>query len=181
MANITDPTSATILFANTLVGSQQSHSSSFPGYLKFTTTTQADDNDDPSADVQEVEYYIVTDPAAQDRKAGLLVRTTNRDLLSTTVPVLPEQAVLSNVLSMEVTFYDGTEWKNSWDVPNTDQTLPLAVRVRLADGRGSATPIEVLVPWNTQPLDPTTTSSTTGTSTSSSTGGTGGTGTKKTP
>jgi type II secretion system protein J len=150
---ITDPAASTTtsIFANSLEGSQQSHGGSFPGYLKFTTTTQADDSDGPSADVQKVEYYIVNDPDAQDRKTGLLVRTTNRDLLATTVPQLPEESLLSGVVSMEVFFYDGTEWKNSWAIPDTDQALPQAVRVRLQ--MADAMPIEVQVPWTTQLLE----------------------------
>ena len=109
-----------------------------------------DDLDDPSADVQEVEYYIANDPDVVDRKAGLLVRTTNRDLMSTTRSQPIENALLPDVTSMEVSFLDGTDWKSSWAISDTDQTLPAAVRVRLQCA--SSGPIEVLVPWTTQTL-----------------------------
>jgi len=89
-------------------------------------------------------------PDAPDRKSGLLVRTTNRDLLSTTRLQQPRSRSLPGVVSMEVSFYDGTEWKNAWSIPNTDPTLPQAVRVRLEPA--DAAPIEVLVPWTTQLL-----------------------------
>jgi type II secretion system protein J len=136
--------------ANSLEGSLNTHGSSYPGYLKFTTTTQADDLDDPSPDIQEVEYYVISDPNVLDRKSGLLVRTTNRDLLSTTHTQLPESPLLPDVVSMEVSFLDGTDWKTSWSLNDTDQTLPLAVRVRIL--LANSTPIELLVPWSTQTL-----------------------------
>ena len=147
-ARVTGGTERTL--ANSLEGSSETHGGSYPGYLKFTTTTQVDDLDDPSADVQEVEYYIANDPDVVDRKAGLLVRTTNRDLMSTTRSQPIENALLPDVTSMEVSFLDGTDWKSSWAISDTDQTLPAAVRVRLQCA--SSGPIEVLVPWTTQTL-----------------------------
>jgi type II secretion system protein J len=143
-------------FANSLEGSQETHGSSYPGYLKFTTTTQADDLDDPSPDVQEVEYYIVNNPDVIDRKSGLLVRSANRDLLNTTRSQLAESPLLPDAVSMEVSFLDGTDWKSSWTVSDDDQTLPLAVRVRIEIANSS--PIELLVPWNTQTLTDTSSS-----------------------
>ena len=138
--------------AATLEGSQESHGASFPGYLKFTTTTTPDDADVPSTDVQEVEYYIVSDPVATGSKAGLLVRATTRDLLATVREQAPEETLLADVASMEVSFYDGTGWKDSWAISDDDKTLPTAVRVRLKTTLNPA-PIEVLVPWTTQLKD----------------------------
>ena len=135
--------------AATLEGSQESHGAGFPGYVKFTTTTTPDDADDPSTDVQQVEYYIVNDPVTTDRKSGLLVRATTRDLLTTVREQAPEETLLADVSAMEVSFFDGQEWKESWAVSDADKTLPTAVRVRLLTA-ANPTPIEVLVPWTTE-------------------------------
>ncbi len=151
--------------AATLEGSQKGASGSFPGYLTFTTTTTPDVNDIPDPDVQAVEYYIVTDPAATDQRAGLLVRAYNRNLLAPTTEEATEEPLLAGVESMEVSFYDGTSWQESWEVTTEAKTLPEAVRVRIQPARQTASasvpaPIEVLVPWLTQSAIETTTTTT---------------------
>lgn len=160
--------------AATLEGSQQSQGSGFPGYLKFTATTAKDVDDQFGGDVQEIEYYITRDDQAEEQKAGVLVRTINRNILDTTKQDLPEERVLAGVESMDVSFYSANEWETSWELTETEKTLPEAVRVSIqpvADKDGiKPALIEVLVPWTTQPAIETTTS-TTGTT---GTGGTGG-------
>ena len=150
-----------------LQGSRESHGSGFPGYLKFTTTTAKDVDDEFGGDVQQVEYYIARDSEAADQKAGVLVRTIARDLLATTQQTPPEERVLAGVESMEVLFCSGTAWKDSWEVTPDSRTLPEAVRVRIqpvADADGiKPTPIEVLVPWMTQSAIEATTTTTGGT------------------
>ena len=141
--------------AVTLEGTQQGGSGNFPGYLKFTTTTTPDVNEIPDADVQQVEYYVIADPDAAAQNAGLLVRTTSRHLLATPPEDPVEEPLLTGVEAMEVAFYDGTSWQNSWQVSAEATTLPEAVRVRIrparsADSPQAPAPIEVLVPWITQ-------------------------------
>ena len=153
-------------FAATLQGSQEGHGAGFPGYLKFTATTARDADDEFGGDVQEIEYFIARDPDAADQKAGVLVRTINRDLLTTTKQTPPEERVLAGVEAMEVSFYSGSAWKTSWEVTTDSKTLPEAVRVSIqpvadADGIKPAA-IEVLVPWVTQSAIETTTTTTTG-------------------
>jgi type II secretion system protein J len=144
--------------AATLEGSQAGQSGSFPGYLKFTTTTAQDIVQDaqeiPASDVQRVEYYIATDPEASDSKSGLLVRTVERDLLATVAETPAEEPLLPGVESMEVAFYDGSAWQESWNYAES-KTVPEAVRVRIhpiaTDSVEKPAPLEVLVPWTTQP------------------------------
>ena len=147
--------------AATLEGSAKSHGGGFPGYLKFTATTAKDVDEELGGDVQEIEYYIARDTEAADQKAGVLVRTINRDILNPTPQTRPEERVLAGVESMDISFYSGTEWKTSWEVTTDSKTLPEAVRVILqpiADAGGHRpAPIEVLVPWTTQSAIETTT------------------------
>src|SRR4051794_6033776 len=150
--------------AASLTGSVQGQTGTFPGYLRFTTTTARDldyGDDVANADVQEVEYYVTTDPGAQDTRAGLLVRTVDGNLLAPVRTTPPEQPLLPGIESMEVTFFDGNTWQDSWDAAQGDTTMPQAVRVRLqpvaAVVNGKKPPvIEVLVPWVTQLANPTT-------------------------
>jgi type II secretion system protein J len=144
--------------AATLEGSQSGQSGSFPGYLKFTTTTAQDIVQDaqetPASDVQRVEYYIANDPDSSDPKSGLLVRTIERDLLATVETTPDEEPLLPGVESMEVAFYDGSAWQESWNYKES-KTVPEGVRVRLqpiaTESAAKPAPIEILVPWTTQP------------------------------
>lgn len=151
-----------------LEGSLKNQGGGFPGYLKFTATTAKDEDDELGGDVQEIEYFVKRDTEAEDQKSGVLVRTVKRDILDTTTQDLPEERVLARVESMSVSFYSSNDWKTSWELTETEKTLPEAVRVIIqlmpkADGT-SATPIEVLVPWTTQPaIVPATTTSSTST------------------
>lgn len=136
--------------AATLEGSQNAHSGGFPGSLKFITTTTPDDQKTPAGDLQQVEYYLTTDPAATEQKAGLLVRAVDRNLLAAVRETAAEEPLLGGVQAMEVSFFDGDSWKESWTYSDDNKTVPEAVRVRLKMGPASA-PLEVLVPWTTQP------------------------------
>lgn len=187
------------ILAATLTGSRTSQLSRFPGDLRFTTTTAhlstgsntllgQNGGDTASGDVQEVEYYIVADPAGSP-DAGNLIRVVSQDLLTSIPQIGRQDLVLPNVTAFEVSFYDGQTWAESWDAANsgnslsslaalasaTDETetppavaLPQAIRVRITQAPTPKTPhplpLELIVPWQTQPSIPTTTStSTTGT------------------
>jgi type II secretion system protein J len=143
--------------ANVLEGSRDS-GTSFPGYLKFISTTQRDAGDEilPSNDIQQVEYYITTDPDSGDSRAGMLVRAVDRNLLATTRQDPPQEELLAGIESMEVEFFDGDSWQTSWKYSEDDTTLPEAIRVRIQPAAAAAdetkpAPIEVLVPWTAQP------------------------------
>ncbi len=145
--------------AATLTGSVESKHSTFPGTLKFTTTSARDSGLEPKAEVQEVEYYVASDPAHPESKAGRLVRTRDSNLLAPVREAAPEEPLLSGVTGLEVTFFNGQEWLQTWEVTTDSTTLPEAVRViiRLDAAR---TPIEVLVPWTTAAsIDPAPTTS----------------------
>lgn len=152
-ALISGSTAATTL-AISLTGSPEGEGSSFPGYLKLTTTTARDVDETPTSDVQEVEYYVVDDPDAVARGSGMLVRTVERTLLAETRETPTEEPLLRGVAGMEVEFYDGDAWQTSWEVTDTDLTLPEAVRVRLElsapTNAPAPAPIEIVVPWTTK-------------------------------
>ncbi len=145
------------LLASVLEGSAQAPSSNFPGYLKFSTSTARADDNGVGGDVQQVEYFIAS---GADPKEGTLVRTVERDPLSATQTDLPQDAVLSGVTAMEVSFYDGAEWTNAWSYSTDTPTLPEAVRVIIRQP-APAPPIEVEEPWATAPqTDPSPTPAT---------------------
>ena len=162
--------------------------SALPGYLKFTTTTGRDTGTDLFGDVQQVEYYLVRDPDAPAGAASgggnVLVRAVTRDLLSTGVPVPREEQILHGVQSLAVEFYDGANWQASWSYDGAaaaltngndtssgtvialgNTTLPDAVRVTVQPAAATAggstpPPVQILVPWTTQPFAAATPSTT---------------------
>jgi prepilin-type N-terminal cleavage/methylation domain-containing protein len=90
------------------------------GYLKFTTTTGKDTDDNLYGDVQQVEYYIAKDGNSGSAQSGKLVRVLTRDLLdNTTQQSEDEELVLAGVQSFTVTFWDGTTWQDSWNFSTT--------------------------------------------------------------
>lgn len=142
--------------ASILEGSPQGKDSGYPGYLKFTTTTATDTEELIAPDLQQVEYYITTDRAALEGKSGLLVRAIDRDLLASVREEPIEEPLLAGVEAMEITFYDGQSWQETWEFSETDPTLPEAVRVIIREATGLdkqqlRRPIEIVVPWTTQP------------------------------
>ena len=155
--------------------------SELPGYLKLTTTTGKDTPDALYGDVAQVEYYVVrSSTGGATEGGGELVRAVTRDLLDTD-PQPEEQQIMTGVQSFQVAFYDGANWQTSWEFNTADtsstnsatssastsgsssgstaatETLPLAIRVDVqqappSDGAGLPPPIEVMVPWTTQPF-----------------------------
>lgn len=164
--------------AASLEGSRKAQGSQFPGYLRFTTTTARSADAELYGDVQEVEYYIANDQSSTERNVGVLVRTVNHNLLGSLQQVAQEELLLPGVESMEVSFYDGQNWTDTWEVTETDNTVPKAVRVRIqphivVETSQPTVPIEIIVPWTTQPLtDASATDSGSSSSDSSSSGGT---------
>ncbi len=128
------------ILAATLEGSPQGQASQFRGYLRFTTTTARAADAEVQCDIQEVEYRIGSDPESTERNAGVLMRVLYNNLLGAVDEVTHEEKLLPGVEAMEVSFYDGSSWTDSWTVTEEENTVPKAVRVRIlpiADDRDS--------------------------------------------
>ena len=126
--------------------SDTAQSSSYPGYLKFTTTTGREASSELLGDMQEIEYSIVSDGTG----AGVLTRGMNRALLAEQRENTDSRPLLAGVSSMEVEFYDGTSWTDTWELADATSALPEGIRLRVHLAENTAPPIEVLVPWTTQ-------------------------------
>ena len=166
------------VLASVLEGSVTNQKSRFPGYLRFTTTTGKDTVDDQYGDVQQVEYYISEDTtnanadsadSAQNRDSGMLVRGITRNLLdatqTNTQSTLPaqEQVLLKRVETFGVEFFDGQTWQESWQLTGSNAMVPQAIRVTVQQSAASnrtatPAPLEILVPWTTEPLTSSTAS-----------------------
>ncbi|HEV7867612.1 MAG TPA: type II secretion system protein GspJ [Chthoniobacteraceae bacterium] len=158
-----------------LQGSQEAPSSRFPGYLRFVTTTSRQGSDlERLGDLQQVEYFIADDLETVGGDSGILVRAVNRNLLAQVEETPVEESVLTGVNAIELSFYDGQSWTDTWELGETAtatgtvgttgttaaSTLPQAVRVRITRAPTEKQPapaaIEILVPWTTQVAIPAT-------------------------
>lgn len=162
------------IIAVVLEGGRDGSSSRFPGYLRFTTTTGKNAPDEMLGDVQQVEYYIRSDAANSGRgDAGTLVRAVNRNLLATVQEVTREEPILTGVKAIDVSFFDGQSWQETWQYTADNPVIPEAVRIDVqragaTDTERAPEPLEILVPWNTQPWT-SGTASTSGTTTTTGT------------
>jgi type II secretory pathway component PulJ len=139
-----------------LEGSKDAPASRFPGYFRFTTATAPTTGDAFHADLQEVEYFIIEDPWSTNQQGGTLVRTLDRNLMASVREIEREETLLRNVESLEISFFDGENWVDSWEFVDTESSLPQAVEVVVRqaeqlDQKGTPSPpIQVLVPWSVQ-------------------------------
>lgn len=121
------------------------------GGLDFFTSTGALSDVAPWGDIQEVNYQLQDPPDRLHSYGRDLVRTATRNLLATSTQAADVQRLLGNIENLDLFFFDGAQWQNSWDTSTGNTNLPKAVRVsiRLASTNGpspaSVQPLEMLV------------------------------------
>ena len=81
-----------------------------------------------TGDVRMVE--LSCEPA-EDGMAMVLVRRVSRYLLATTVEEAEPEVICRDVRALDLRYWDGTDWQDSWDSTTKDNTLPLAVEVSM--------------------------------------------------
>jgi len=125
----------------------------------FYTTTGFIDQTSPWAEIQRVSYILV-DRANRAAAGKDLIRAVTRNLLPATAEEEPaEQWLMGGVQGMAFYYYDGTQWRDSWDSTTADPTtgltnnLPQAIKVQIQlasqqTGRAlsAPAPIELVVP-----------------------------------
>ena len=126
------------------------------GGLDFFTSSGTLSEDAPWGDIQEVNYQLM-DPLDKVHFYGKdLVRSVTRNLLATSTQSAEVQRLLSNVDSLDFFYYDGSQWRDTWDTSAGDTNLPLAVRMRLqmaadpATGNRAPEPIQMVVLLDSQ-------------------------------
>jgi prepilin-type N-terminal cleavage/methylation domain-containing protein len=105
--------------------------SAIQGGFDFFTSTGIVRDGLSSSDIQEVNYQLMEPIEGEKAQGQDLVRSVTRNLLSFVTPVPEEQRLLKNVEALEFEFYDGYEWRDTWDTSLSETNLPMAVRMRL--------------------------------------------------
>jgi len=99
--------------------------------LSFFTTTGPLSDNLPWGDIQEVSYEL-RDAAQRTTGTGRdLIRSVTRNVLALTPADPDEQWLMGNVQSLQVSCFDGVNWRDSWDTSLGDTNLPAAVRIRI--------------------------------------------------
>jgi len=125
----------------------------------FYTSTGLIDQTSPWAEIQRVSYVLV-DSTNRGAAGRDLIRAVARNLLPATMEDEPtQQWLMSGVQSIAFYYYDGTQWRDSWDSTTADPTtgltnnLPQAIKVQIQlaseqTGRALsvAAPVELVVP-----------------------------------
>jgi len=121
----------------------------------FFTTSGTIDETSYWADVQKVSYLLVN---STNGTAGRdLYRSVTRNLLPSLQDIPVQEPLMGGVQSIFFYYYDGSQWRQSWDSTTVDtvtglsNSLPKAIKVQLAmavdeRGRLQPPPIELVVP-----------------------------------
>ena len=117
--------------------------------LEIYTTTGLVTADAPWGDVQKVDYSLQF-PANRTGHPGQdFVRSVTRNLLASDTEIPVSESLLSGVQALKFSYYDGTNWNDSWS--STLSNIPLAIRVSIdfasaAADAGPKVPIQMTVP-----------------------------------
>ncbi len=125
-----------------------------PLLLELYTSSARISDDVPWGDVQKIDYWLQNPTNNTSGAKGMdLIRGVTRNLLAST-PEAPEpHRLLGNVQNMRFSYYDGTNWNDTWSVALSN--VPTAIKVFLtftkpADNSPANPPFQFVVPVITQ-------------------------------
>ena len=123
------------------------------GGTEIYTATGVIDETSPWPSVQKVSYSLRAPSTASVGGGKDLIRLVSRNLLPTTQEQVEEQWLMENVEQLQFLFYDGSQWRNTWDSTAEQTVLPKAIKVQIdlaetdvAARSKAKTPIELVVP-----------------------------------
>lgn len=125
-----------------------------PGF-EFYANTGTVDAVNPWGDIEKISYVLRSPTNQFSFSSGKdLIRLASRNLLPVQQDIPVEDGLLNGVEKLDFEFYDGTQWRTSWDSTTETTVLPQAVRVLLTltpplDRSVRATleaPVQIVVP-----------------------------------
>lgn len=151
---VVTPTNGTtkVLSGDFRVGDITSSGENEPVSIEMFTATGELGDKEPWADIQRVTYELRA-PLTPNAPGRDLYRSVTRNLLSPTTPEVDDQWMMSGVQSLTISCYDGVQWWNTWDttgLTSANTNLPVAVRVDIQPAGNQMSPIEMLVPIDSQ-------------------------------
>lgn len=131
----------------------------------FYTACGIMDDRNPWSQVRKVSYQL---SSPTNLSPGLeLYRNVTRNLLPVLTQPVESQWLLSGIEDVTFQYYDGTQWRETWDGTNETTVLPRAVRMQIQmlpepEQRLRPAPIEMVVPIYVEPSTNTSTTSSSG-------------------
>jgi type II secretion system protein J len=109
-------------------------------------------------DIQHVTYEL-GESSSENSSSLDLIRAVTRNLLTDEEEDPVEEHLLHGIESLELSYYDGSDWQDSWDTASNDDELPEAIRVRIvfaSSGTKEATqpPVEFDIPFESRSVTP---------------------------
>jgi len=125
----------------------------------FFTASGVIDETSPFSEIQRVSYALLD--STNGGYGRDLFRSVTRNLLPSLDEQPVRQALISGVQALGFLYYDGTQWRDTWDTTVADtrtgltNVLPQAIKVQLAlasrqPTRSTLNPIELVVPLTLQ-------------------------------
>ena len=96
--------------------------------LTFYTGDYNPEEDEAASDIEKVELSI---SVREDTEEKVIVRKVTTNLLSPTTLDPDEEILCPNVRSMNLQYYDGSDWQDEWDSSENDNALPKAVKITI--------------------------------------------------
>ena len=85
----------------------------------------------PAGEARQVEIGIVSYPGPNGNSEPCLVRRVNTNLLAQVTAEPTEEVLCRGVRALNIRYYDGLAWQDSWDSTLLDDAIPVAVEVTL--------------------------------------------------
>lgn len=154
LENVVTPTNGTtkVLSGDFRIGNITSEGIGEPVAIEMFTTTGELSDAQPWGDIQRVTYEL-RDPTAKNSSGRDLIRSVTRNLLTTATPDVQDEWMMSGVQSISFSCFDGSQWWNNWDttgVTSLNTNLPTAVKVEIQPVGNNLSPIEMIVPIDSQ-------------------------------
>ncbi len=126
----TDTTdSSTGSSARTLIGSFEGTADSIDCFITGPEPTA-----NVQSDVREVIYLMESDPSTGKLNNGgnVLARRVTSNLLATQKTFQPDEVICRNVVGLHFSYFDGTDWLQTWDSAGEGGTLyPLPAEIEI--------------------------------------------------
>ena len=124
-----------------------------PVLLEIYTASGLVGDEMPYGDIQKIDYWL-QEPANRRTAAGKdLVRGITRNLLASTPDAPQPQVLIGDVQNFRFSYFDGTNWNDTWSVTLTN--IPAAIKVFMTFAMPKTgkqrPPVQLLVPvtaWN---------------------------------
>jgi prepilin-type N-terminal cleavage/methylation domain-containing protein len=101
-----------------------------PSLLELFTSTGSINDDVPWGDIQKIDYSLQTPTNAMNAAGRDLVRGVTRNLLASTPEAPVQQVLIGGVQNLQLSFFDGTNWNDSWST--TLSNTPVEVKVSIS-------------------------------------------------